>query len=506
MKMIEIKHSTIKKKIVFFYFGLTRKHTKEDIESLSKILDELLNILKTSLCECDDTLEIRVYISYFILLYKLIVYTRDIFSGKGERDLTYMMIEIWYKYFPILAKYMLEIIPENYGSWKDLKYFCKYTNHDICIDYCIELWNNQLEKDVKEDENGKISMVSKWIPREKSAFGWLFEKSAIEWNSRTYSNLPINQNQIKKEYRKIISSLNRKIDTPQIKETQRKWSKIIPENISITTKSKQYNTFMNKTQNIKPDRIQCQSNFENYFSIISSLQTSTDYRSSMRIKSFQLGEYIKNPHIQNQKYWNEIKKDILQTKTRNNLNHFLLPIINISITNNDEYIDAIGIGCMISEISRIKNRVIVYDQNASWINLTGCDLENKIKKIKARTVLKGNSNIWSAIELIKEAKPDKNIIMVIISDFSIEKIDELEKSEIGNIIFWNIGSKIPIFQIPRKNIVISGTSSSTINNILEIIDKDNYDPYFFINELTNQIRYIPVEEFFQNTIMNKNIY
>jgi hypothetical protein len=238
------KKNTIKNKIVFFYFGLTRKHTKEDLESVSKILDDILNLLKITLYECDDTLEIEIYISYFILLYKLIIYTRDIYEGKGERDLSYMMIDVWYKYFPILAKYMLEIIPENYGSWKDLKYFCKYTTHDTCIDYCIELWNNQLEKDVNTD--GKISMVSKWIPREKNAFGWLFEKSAIEWYSRMCSNLQINKNQIKKEYRTTISSIHRKLDTPQIKESQGNWSKIIPENTSITTKSKQYNTFMNK--------------------------------------------------------------------------------------------------------------------------------------------------------------------------------------------------------------------------------------------------------------------
>jgi hypothetical protein len=498
------KHSIIKNKIVFFYFALTRKHTSEDLESLSNILDDLLNLLKTSLCECDETLEIGVYISYFTLLYKLIVYTRDIYEGNGERYLSYMMIEVWYKYFPILAKHMLETIPENYGSWKDLKYFCKYTNHDLCIDYCIELWNNQLEKDMKED--GKISMVSKWIPREKNAFGWLFEKSAIEWYSRIYSNLPINKNQIKKEYRHILSAMNIKIDTPQIKESQGKWSEIIPEKISITTKSKQYNTFINKNQNIKPDRIQCQENFEKYFS---------DYNPSLSLslftksKSFHLGEYIKNPHIQNQKYWNEIKRDILQTKTIYNKTNYLLPIINISIINHEEYIDAIGIGCMLSEISEIKNRVIVYDQNASWINLTGCDLETKIKKIKAKTVLKGKSNISNAIQLIKDAKPDKNIIMVIISDYSIDEISELEINKIGKVIFWNVGSNIPIFKIPRKNMVVSGTSSSIIKFLyknIEILNMDDFDPYFFINELTNQTRYIPVEDFFQKTIMNENIY
>lgn len=296
------KHEIIKQKIIYFYFGSTRKHEKEHLKELSIQLDDLLCILKTSLCECDDTVEIVIYISYFTLLFKLIVYTRDIYEGKGERELTYMMIEIWYTYFPILAKHILEIIPENYGSWKDLKYFCKYTKNEKYIDYCIELWNNQLQKDVK-NENENLSNVSKWIPREKSAFGWLFDKSAIEWYSRNYRNTNINN--IKKEYRFILSSLNRKLGTPQIKETERKWSEIKPEEISITTKSKQYYTFMNINKDKNPDRMQCEFNFQKHFS---EPKKNESFRTIPCKKSFHLGEYIKNPHKQNQRYWDEIKK------------------------------------------------------------------------------------------------------------------------------------------------------------------------------------------------------
>jgi hypothetical protein len=210
-------HNIIKNKIIFFYFCLTRKHNEKDLHDLSILLDDLLYILKLSLYECDENIEIDLYISYFVLLYKLIAYTRDICFGKGERDLTYIMVEIWYKYFPVLAKHMLQTITEVYGSWKDLKYYCKYTKHEKMMDYSIELWNNQLEKDLLSLSNEKISNVSKWIPREKSTFGWLFEKCAIDWYPRFYGTIPLNTNIIKKEYRQIISSLNFILDTTQIK-------------------------------------------------------------------------------------------------------------------------------------------------------------------------------------------------------------------------------------------------------------------------------------------------
>lgn len=487
-------NNIIQTKIILFYFGLTRKRETNDLQVLSNNLNEILNLLKTLLYDCDDTKEIDIYVSYFILLYKLIAYTRDITEGKGERDLTYVMIDVWYQHFPILAKNMLKIIPENYGSWKDLKYFCKYTKHTECIDYCIELWNIQLEKDVLSYSQGQpISYVSKWIPREKSAFGWLFEKSAFEWQTRIYSPYP------KKEYRQILSLLNQYINTPQIKETQQKWSEIIPDKISTTTKSKQYHTFINTYQNTQTERIKCQQNFEKYFENYNQNNYNQNYNNqNPKNKSFHLGEYIRNPHLQNQKYWNEIKKDILQS---NKTPIYLLPILNISIPNLE---DAIGIGCMISEISAIKNRIIVYDQNTSWLNLTGLDLTMKIKKIKERHIMEGKANLSNVFKFIQPPlSNDKDIILVIISDFSTEFYDTTDLQH--KIIYWNIGSKQPICQeIPKQSIFVSGTSSSILKNIYQNIDTilitDTYD---VINNLVNHPRYVKVEEFFQQKIMNE---
>jgi hypothetical protein len=502
-------HTIIKNKIIFFYFCLTRKHNEKDLHDLSILLDDLLYILKLSLYECDENVEIDIYISYFILLYKLVAYTRDICLGKGERDLTYIMVEIWYKYFPVLAKHMLQTIAEVYGSWKDLKYYCKYTKHEKMMDYSIELWNNQLEKDLLSFSTEKISNVSKWIPREKSTFGWLFEKCAIDWYPRFYGTIPLNTNIIKKEYRQILSSVNCILDTTQIKETQKKWNEIIPENTSITTKSKQYYTFINTNNYLLKERIQCKHNFEKYFS-------QNKPEKEKRMKSFHLGEYIKHPHLQNQKYWNEIKKDILQTRKKDNqTNIYILPIVNISIVNPEEYIDAIAIGCMFTEISALKNRMIVYDTYASWINLSNDDFETKINKIKQKTVCKGSSSsILNAIQLLTKQKMDlSQLHIVIISDFSMESYDLDSKIKEmfyilsikpPKIIYWNIGSKIPICHLTAENVCVSGSSSSTLKYVYQNIDNENMkDTYSLLNDIINQPRYFKIEEYFKKKIMKE---
>ena len=84
------------------------------------------------------------------VIYKLIAYTRDIISGKGEYALAYMQVSELvnfgekYKFnvdknnFVKMACKMLESFVKGetsdvhpFGSWKDLKYFCNYhVNYD----------------------------------------------------------------------------------------------------------------------------------------------------------------------------------------------------------------------------------------------------------------------------------------------------------------------------------------------------------------------------------------
>lgn len=489
-------NTTYKTQIVSFFFNLTRKHNSTDLQQSATELENILISLKEALYVCDDTAEVQTYISYFVLLYKLIAYTRDIYLGKGERDLTYMMITIWYKYFPIPAENILEtVIQSKYGSWKDLKYFCRYLknqNQDQdqtqeLIQKCIKLWNPQLEIDQTTENPKDRSLVYKWIPREKSAFGWLYEESVIQWCSQKNINIQ-NMNTAKKNYRQLISSLSREKEEyiPQQSECKREWSKINFEKISVTTKSKHYYTF------IKHD---CESN----------PNTKTPHPNPPTTKSFHLGEYIKNPHSKNQIYWNQIKKDILSTQSNNKLN--LIPILNISIIHPEEYNHAVGIALMISEISNIENRILVYDTISTWLNLSNqTSLQNKIKSIREKTIIKGISNIKSAIDLIEESNPteEEDIILVFISDFSREPKDISQMTSQYKTIYWNIGSN-PTQNISLQNqIMVSGYSSSILKFICKHINQTTNPntnlAYLFLYELLNQDQYNSIEEYFTKLI------
>jgi hypothetical protein len=254
-----------KERIVQFNYQLVRTSKESEIVHLADILYNIIKDLQDGL-ENGKVLP-EEFQEQIVMLYKLVGYTRDIIDGKGEYMLAYMQILVWYGFYPRLAEFLLKtfvIMPKSenhpYGSWKDMKYFCNYckqetgdVNHPL-IQYAIELTNQQLVQDA-ENIDEKISLVAKWIPREKQPkFSWLFKKMAHLYFKEYLTTLKDTddtgqkkraKNKCEMEYRKLISSLNKKLDTTQIKQCENKWSQIEPSNITSQTLFKQRKAFLN---------------------------------------------------------------------------------------------------------------------------------------------------------------------------------------------------------------------------------------------------------------------
>ena len=119
-----VEHSwsaDVDQEIVQFFFQLVRS---KDTSDLSKRLYNMLNSMNWR----DHRIQLTT-------LYKLIGQTRDIVSGKGEMDLTWMQLEVWSRFSIDLAfSAFMHIVSSThpalnghqYGSWKDVKYFLAY--------------------------------------------------------------------------------------------------------------------------------------------------------------------------------------------------------------------------------------------------------------------------------------------------------------------------------------------------------------------------------------------
>ena len=511
-------HQEIRKSIVSFWFELTRKTDDGDLTILSDRLYTILLTIKGQISGACDA-EANPYFQYLDLLYKLIVYTRDIVLGKGERKLTYMMIYTWYKVFPILAVYAIEQLNNGdvstFGCWKDIKYLSYYIAensssgfNDPLIETCIEIANRQLSKDIG---CSKISTVSKWIPRENSQFGWLFEKMAIQWAHMHYPRLLLSPNtelqyssalnKAKMIYRRTLSELNARLDTVEIKQCARKMDDIIPESVPIVATLRKKRTFVKHGKQFK----------QYYQDLLYDFSSSnkSKYPVYNYVKQALDKEILGNNGLLN-KQWSQMRESIPI------LDNFI-PLVNMSHTmSQTARYNALGLGLLIA--SRSTGRMMAVNQVPSWLNV-GHDDGNFASIIQSLASYcdATTANYIGAFEMIIESIIKTNmpadaigdLTIVILSDFSgvlddfHSKIKDLFAmsgyNNMPHIIYWNLAettTTVDLTHLGNGATFLSGSAISILRYFvfMESGRWKSFDSFNTILHIVHHPRYKSMSE------------
>lgn len=182
--------------IAEFYFKLNRGYT--DFSILENILRTSKNFIKKK-GNCPNVIEtLRT-------LFLLIAHCRDFYGiGKGERNLSYKMIVVWFSFFPELA---IAALHNMSGSWNDIKYFCLFnsgSSTSVLNEQIIAIANKQLRTDLELES---VSNVSKWIPRERS-HKELYDAFVIDWYKPFIGSFQMDS--LRKKYRQIIARVSKK--------------------------------------------------------------------------------------------------------------------------------------------------------------------------------------------------------------------------------------------------------------------------------------------------------
>ena len=160
--------------------------------------------------------------------YVMAFHTRNVRGGKGERELGIQMLLELYKYDPDITAAILDLLPE-YGCWQDMfalaqaaeKTYSKTDKHNI-RDLVLRITRDQLLEDMDKPEGESISLCAKWAPREHKM---PFMASALA--EKLFPGVHPFSLQMKK-YRTLISGLNRRLDTMEIKMCDGRWAEIVP--------------------------------------------------------------------------------------------------------------------------------------------------------------------------------------------------------------------------------------------------------------------------------------
>jgi hypothetical protein len=518
MKLGENGHSEyawsedIQEKIVQLSFQLVRSD-ESHMNALSIQLDSLLSTLS-------DKSEQEGSQCYKSVLFRMLAQTRDIVSGKGEYALSYMMLFSWYRYFPDLALFAVEtfVTPEEeggqpYGSWKDMKYLANYckiktrnnTDHQI-IRKCVQLINAQLKADLSHQEDvTKISLCAKWVPREGSKYSWFFKMLAHDY----YKNsIYMVQNRCFREYRKLVSGLNQKIDTVQIKQCGNVWATIDHNKTTSITLSRNKKAFLNVKKDggqrsDSVDRIMCAEQFKQY--VESRIKSGKEVKGGnvglddFTRQAFEIiAKYDKNKSDTDllNSQW---QTDILNSQWRSNssknggLNKMIAMVDTSGSMCGGPLEAAIALGIRVAEKSILGKRVLTFDAKPTWHNLEDNDgFVSMVESLKSAP-WGGNTNLYAAFMLILESLTQRGIppeeteglVFAIFSDMQIDVADRTfsQKSLIGtikqmyelagykcpHILFWNLRgtSGFPCLSSENGASMMSGFSPSLLNLFCE---------------------------------------
>ena len=525
--------NNIQEKIVQFSFQINRTD-ENTIRKLSNILNDMLNSLKQKI-ETGSLPEKEVARGYLSVLYKMIGHTRDIVDGKGEYTLSYMMIYIWNQFYPRLAEFALRCFVDlpidnknvhPYGSWKDIKYFCQYCKDQgqtidfSLIQYSIKLINEQIQKDyansgyLYDDMNPKtelISLVSKWVPREKSKFGWLYEPLAINFFSH-YIETAKNENsarrailKCKTDYRHLLSLLNGMIDTLQIKQCDNRWASIDFDKVTSISLALQKKAFLNINKDGKirypndNDRIQCAKNFNFH------IQKAVKGQVEMKGKRIGMAEFTKQALDLLSNGNSQAEKELLNSQWRDNSSQNsslgkMIAMVDVSGSmNGDPMYAAIALGIRIAEKSLLGKRVMTFSSKPQWVNLESCsDFISQVEVIR-KAPWGMNTNFYAALNMILNAIVEsklsaedvQDMVLVILSDMQVDSGDHCNKKalyetmktkyeEAGirvngtpykppHILFWNLRSTSGFPSISNQPNVsmMSGFSAALLNLFCE---------------------------------------
>jgi len=525
-----------KEKIVQFHFQVTR--TNEDgLERLKHVLNGLLKNL-VELKETDKSS--AVY--YLSILYRMIGMTRDIIDGKGECSLTYMMILSWYTFFPSLACFAIQTLVQlddkhPYGSWKDIKYFCKYCKlqklqvHHPLIQYCIELLNKQLKKDtvtMLENPKAQISLAGKWVARENSSFGWLYEKFAVHYFADYMRTTNSNNRKkailkCKTEYRKVCSALNKHIDTLQIKQCDKRWAEINFDNVTSVSMIKQKDAFMNKKSKDDEDRIECAVLFKQYI--------ENQFKEKKEIKGARIGmaDFTKQALLLISKTDCQLDKDVLNSQWRDNLSKLpalgkMIAMVDVSGSmEGDPMLVAIALGLQIAEKSVLGKRVMTFSEKPTWVDLEPYpDFVSQVKVLQ-KSHWGMNTNFHLALDTILNvivknkfpASEVEDLVLVILSDMQMDRGDNCDKDTLysimkkkyadagikicgepynpPHILFWNLRSTsgFPSLSSDKNTSMMSGFSPALLKIFCEkgIDALQTFSPWGILEESLKNERY-----------------
>ena len=515
------------------------------------------------------------------IMIKLLAHTRDIESGKGEYALSLAIIKELMEhtcYRKLAMDMMCEFVgfdnrndvtrthpsahqdqhqdhfptkpsadtadqDKPYGSWKDMKYL--FNELQDCPIELVNVINAQITDDLDNMNNNKpCSLVAKWVPREKSKkFGWIHQclaKSYFEQfgnSTNGWTKRAIDKAQT--YYRKRLSSLNKYIDTVQVKQCGHMWKSIDFDKVTSITMMKQRLSFLNDMGESNSDRIICRQKMLQYIEEVKAGEKEIKGKNTSMSDFVKAALNIQDGENEEQERFiiNEAwKNNSSNTKSLENVIAMVDTSSSMDNDNSNPLFTAMGLGIRIAEKSKLGKRIMTFNSNPSWINLEECiDFVDEVKLVRDADWGK-NTDFHKAMNLILDqiktnkipAEDVEDLVLVVFSDMQFDAEETISGPVSGpiksvetiipiisqkfhdvgievcgkgykmpHILFWNLQSTngFPDLSYQNNITMLSGYSPALFNSFIQSSTNGLKDvsPWRMLTNMLNNRRYNHLE-------------
>jgi hypothetical protein len=406
--------------------------------------------------------------------------TRHCRGGKGEKDIFYQMMAVLAVEYPQTVTALLPLIP-HFGSFKDWFQLIDWAHTDTklsklshrkalnsIVDAIYGLAKDQFHKDLnvlhekeKKGTSRGVSLLAKWAPRENKAWSYQAKRLA-------HVMFP-DSSTARKDYRKLLSSLNKEINTTEVMMSNNAWSEIdFASQVPSVCLMRNRKAFLNEkvkgnplshdedeTGNRKPDdlgRVACRKKLREI------MEQPPDAPAAKKLKGKQLFPHEIVSKIMNAGYgnsssdlenkmfsaqWEDIRISVIETlkkfKKSNceqgekgkeiNLGK-MISLVDVSGSMSGIPMEvAIALGLLVSEISEpaFANRCLTFESEPTWVTFDSSNtLSEKVTNMM-RAPWGGSTNFEAAMERILEVavqgklSPEQIPDLIVFSDMQFDE-------------------------------------------------------------------------------------
>jgi hypothetical protein len=450
------------------------------------------------------------------LLVKLVCMTRDPRNGKGERDVTYHMMQFLKTFFPNTYKLNAKRIALEYGRLEDLLEFAglpykhpkTMDNFDFDSDFEMKLFAEILRADL---ESKHPSLAVKWAPREKSHFN----KYATKLSEIMF---PDDVN-CKEKYRKeVLKPLSEKVKTVEQLMCSGNWNQI--EYSSVPSQAMKIYGRMSSTKWHKNKKEVHESQpgafvrhdeerFRNYLALVKSGEAkinTTGIQPHQLVKSAMVGE---DETIELQ--WNTLVNKLREVPTIGTS----MAVVDVSGSMHGEPMEvAIALGLVIAELANgpFKNKMITFSSQPSFHTIQGETLHQKVTNM-SRASWGQSTNVEAVFDLLLTTAltfniPPENMVetLFIFTDMQFDAANhsnsntetlfktihakyEKAKYTVPKLVFWNLRASathtdaFPVTIDENGTAYLSGFSAELLKVFMQGLD---FNPMTILTELLSR--------------------